>query len=92
MTNERDRLKGMNDMLAEENLMLSNRVEQLTAEKNDLINSSISNENRIHEIEASQEYRFGLRCRPFLKIFSKPLLFVLRILRKLRNIIRKLLH
>ena len=92
MTNERDRLKGMNDMLAEENLMLSNRVEQLTAEKNDLINSSVSNENRIHEIEASQEYRFGLRCRPFLKIFSKPLLFVLHILRKMRNIIRKFVH
>lgn len=82
LMNECDRLKGMNSMLTEENSLLGGRVDQLlywcgTAEE------------KVRLIEMSEEYRFGLRCRPILKVFRKPLLFVLRIARKVKHGIKK---
>ena len=85
LTNERDRLKGMNGMLSEENSLLSDRAAHLLWYCGTV-------DEKVRLIEISEEYRFGLRCRPLLKVFRKPLLLVLRVARKVRNGFRKVFH
>jgi len=84
LINERDRLKGMNAMLAEENRMLGARADQL------LYACGIA-EERSRALESSLEYRFGLRCRPLLKMLKKPLLIVMGIARKMKRGVKKVL-
>lgn len=85
LLNERDRLKGMNSMLAEENALLSTRADQL-------LYYSGTVDEKLQMIEMSTEYRFGMRCRPLLKVFRKPLMLVLHAARKVRNGFRKIFH